>query len=102
MEQNKALENEVVDVTAQFMSMDPMEFGDLVRRLKRGGKKMKIEADFTNLDNATFAAKARALKAFLETYGNMAESASIKCTKEQKRLEYNVFSSGVEWVDANA
>lgn len=62
-----------------------------------------LTADLRNVnDGKKFAGLARMLKALNENHHLAAKSRqiSIICTLEQKRLESNVFASGVKWIDA--
>jgi hypothetical protein len=89
------------DIGEEFGSLSDSEFKDLLRDL--GNEPVLVlNADLSHVsDQNEFKIKARQVKAFLETpMINQQRSASIKATRMQMTWEPNVFSSGVEFIEA--
>lgn len=81
------------DVSAEFLSMDTIEFMRFLRE-QRKEPALSITIDWVD------ASTARKLKAFLEDFsalGKQKRSATIRATEEQYKEELNVFASGVKW-----
>ena len=94
-------ENQGRDVTAEFMQ-GAIEFMKFEAEFLREEPMLEIQLDLTGItDQHEFVILARRAKAFLEAgkRGQQRE-ASIRCTPEQKKWEYNVFASGVKWEKA--
>ncbi len=86
------------DVSAQFLSMDAVEFYAFLRTMKKEPS-LSITIDW--IDVAT----ARKLKAFLEDFtaiGKQVRTAAIRATRAQHEQELNVFASGVKWIEVEA
>jgi hypothetical protein len=97
--EGSSLENPSRDVTAEFM-VGASSFNRFVDSLYEEPT-LKVELDLTGFTNRMeFILLARRVKGFLEIKPLEQErKASIRCTKEQRAWEPNVFSSAVEWVD---
>lgn len=88
------------DIGQEFVSMSHAEFRDLLQGL-RAERFLVLNADLSHIsDQSEFKAKARQVKAFVETLSDTQKrSASIKATKEQVIWEPNVFSSNVALIE---
>jgi hypothetical protein len=84
-----------VDVSSAFASMPHDDFYTYLRSLRKE-KALHLVADWSDVMSA------RRVKAFVEYGGpeDQVRTAAIRATKGQKALEPNVFSSGVEWIEA--
>ena len=81
------------DVSSAFSTMSQDDFRIHLRTL-RNEKALYLVADWSDV------ATARRVKAFVEQGGPAGQkrTAAIRATREQKELEPNVFSSGVDWI----
>lgn len=84
-------EKETLDVSREFLEMEPVDFR---RFLKENKNKPKLKLEFDWIDVST----ARKAKAFLENEKpGQKREVLIRATKEQRGREINVFESGVQW-----
>lgn len=84
----------MVDISQQFAGMELADFSRYLHSLSQ-------EPELTIIVEWTGVVRARALKAFLQNVPNgQKRSASIIATEAQKNLERNVFTSGVQWIEA--
>jgi len=96
------LEKHGKDITSEFINTNPdFDFNSFLRSV-RSEPLLEIHLDLINYDRNDFVNLSRKAKAFLEATKPQGQerNASIKCTKEQKAWEFNVFGSGVTWIEA--
>jgi hypothetical protein len=94
-------EKQGCDVTSRFMED---RYGSFLHEEPfRSEPLLEIHLDLTGItDRHEFEILARKAKAFLESEQRGQErEASIRCTPEQKKWEYNVFASGVRFEKAD-
>ncbi|MFA6269919.1 MAG: hypothetical protein WC657_01785 [Candidatus Paceibacterota bacterium] len=97
-----ALEKHGKDITSEFINTNPdFDFHSFLHSVRQEPI-LEIRLDLTNTNKSDFVILARRAKAFLEATKPQGQkrNASIKCTKEQKTWEYNVFASGVDWTES--
>ena len=89
-EQKIEFEKNLLDVSSEFLSMNPWDFEDFCR--EHGNEELSIIVDWKN---PNFAKK---VKAFLEAnIGGPKRFATIRATKAEQEQALNVFASGVKW-----
>ena len=85
------------DITAEFMSLDPVDFVDFLRGL-RSEVSLIIKLDLTGInDQEQFIWLVRRAKVFMEKPKNQERKASVRCTRTQMDWDDNAFQSGVVW-----
>jgi hypothetical protein len=91
------------DITPEFLNQnESFSFSSFLRTMKEEPL-LEIRADLTKItDQQEFISMARKAKAFLEAAKpeGQERKASIRCSKPQMTWEKNVFSSGVQWEEA--
>ncbi|MBI4086295.1 MAG: hypothetical protein HY433_03615 [Candidatus Liptonbacteria bacterium] len=81
------------DISREFSDMDVFGFIEFLHTQRREPA-LSIEVDWKNPDNA------KRLKAFLESKSTgQKRFAAIRATKEQYNQAFNVFASGVKWIE---
>ena len=80
------------DISAEFLSMEPLDFLEFL-------KTQKNVLSLSIITGWKDVWTANRLKAFSEDSfrGKQKRSATIRCTVEQHREAANAFSSGVKW-----